>query len=71
MARQHAPCSPRRASPAALSRRSRPTQHTTTHAEVIRAFLDVPISIEQVSERAHRVTVKGAGLRSIELTRSP
>jgi RNA 3'-terminal phosphate cyclase (ATP) len=37
-----------------------PTLHTTTHAEVIRAFLDVPIAIEQESEHVHRVTVGGA-----------
>jgi len=40
----------------------RPTLHTTTQAEVIRAFLDVSISIEQESERVFRVTVQGAGL---------
>jgi RNA 3'-terminal phosphate cyclase (ATP) len=40
----------------------RPTLHTTTHAEVIRAFLDVAITIEQESERVFRVSVHGANI---------
>lgn len=39
-----------------------PTLHTTTHAEVIRAFLDVPIAIEEEAEGVFRVTVGGAGI---------
>jgi len=39
-----------------------PSLHTTTHAEVIRAFLDVAIGIEEESERVSRITVRGAGI---------
>jgi RNA 3'-terminal phosphate cyclase (ATP) len=39
-----------------------PTLHTTTHAEVIRAFLDVTIAIERESEHVHRIDVSGARL---------
>ena len=38
-----------------------PSLHTT-HAEFIRAFLDVAITIEAESDRVSRVTVRGAGL---------
>lgn len=43
-------------------RTTAPTLHTTTQAEVIRAFLDVPIAIEEEAEHVFRITVGGAGL---------
>lgn len=48
-------------------RTTAPSLHTTTHAEVIRAFLDVDIRIEQESDLVHRVTVGGARLAGAAL----